>query len=429
MNKAGGKGTKETRIGSISIHSIVTPSPARRSLGRALQTKQELAQDTSSSLEAAKWIWYPKGNPAAAAPVGKRYFRRVVKVDAGSRIESAQLVMTADNSFVCWINGQWAGAGDSFTQTYVMNVTSLIKPGVNVVAVAAVNGADAPNPAGLIGTLVLKYRNGRTLEVPTDGTWQTAMTVEGKWTSATAHEPRWRAALELGAFGMPPWGNIEQTPIASHLFPEVATICGLLEKTGVPPDFSYRTGSSAQSLRYIHRTIGGNDVYFIANKTPRAEEAVCCFRVHGRHPELWWPETGRIEPAAVYDEADGGLRLPLRLDPSGSVFVVFRAGTAIEADRITSVTRNGQPVLPTTLKAGSLPSDRSAAGSIAVTRRAAGGIEADVRQPGSYVLRTADGHSRRLDVASLPDPQAIAGPWEVRFASAGAHRTTSRSID
>jgi len=387
--------------------------------GGELQTVQGPSPDASTSLEAAKWIWYPEGNPAAAAPVGKRYFRRAVKVDAGSPVESAQLVMTADNSFVCWINGKWAGSGDSFTQAYAMNVTSLIKPGINVVAVAAVNGADAPNPAGLIGTLVLKYRDGRTLEIPTDRTWQTAMTVEGQWTSSTAAEPRWLAALELGAFGMAPWGNLEQTPIASHLFPEVATICGLLEKTGVPPDFSYRTGSSAQSLRYIHRMIGGDDVYFVANKMPRAEEAVCCFRVQGKRPELWWPETGRIEPAAIYDQSHGCMRLPLRLDPSGSVFVVFRAGKAIEADRITSVTRNGQLVLPTTSKAGSLPSDRAAAGSIALTRRAAGGIEANVRQPGSYVLRTADGQSRQLDVAALPDPQAIAGPWEVQFASGG----------
>ena len=31
VNKAGGKGTKETRTGAISINSIVTPSPIRRS--------------------------------------------------------------------------------------------------------------------------------------------------------------------------------------------------------------------------------------------------------------------------------------------------------------------------------------------------------------------------------------------------------------
>ena len=196
-----------------------------------------------------------------------------------------------------------------------------------MVAVAAENGAEAPNPAGLIGTLVLKYRNGRTLEVPTDGTWQVAMTVKGKWISDAAAEQQWTAALELGAFGMLPWGNIEQLQISSQLFPEVATICGLLEKLGVPPDFSYRTNSSARSLRYIHRTLGGSDVYFVANKTPQAEDAVCCFRVHGKRPELWWPETGRIESAAVYDEADGCLRLPIHLDrkrlgvravPSGS---------------------------------------------------------------------------------------------------------------
>ncbi len=230
----------------------------------------------------------------------------------------------------------------------------MMKPGANLVAVLGINGADAPNPAGLIGSLVVKYRDGRTLEVPTDGTWQAALTVKGKWTSDAAASQRWTPALELGPLGMPPWGNISQIQTSSQLFPEVADICRLLDKLGVPPDFSYRARSSTHSLRYIHRTIGKSDVYFVANKTAQAEDAVCCFRVHDRRPELWWPETGRIESAAVYDQADGCVRLPLHLDPSGSVFVLFRGGAAIEPDRITSVSRDGQAVLETA-KAEKLP--------------------------------------------------------------------------
>jgi hypothetical protein len=43
----------------------------------------------------------------------------------------------------------------------------------------------------------------------------------------------------------------------------------------------------------------------VANKEQQPTDAVCCFRVNGSHPELWSPETGRVERAAVYDEADG----------------------------------------------------------------------------------------------------------------------------
>jgi hypothetical protein len=401
--------------------------------GGALRPKAEPAISANDTFRSALWIWHREGNPAVAAPVGKRYFRRIVNVDAGSPIESARLVMTADNSFVCRINGRKAGSGDSLTHVYAGDVKSLLKPGTNVVAVTAVNGRDVPNPAGLIGSLVLKYRDGRTLNVVTDKSWQTAVNVTGKWETDAAAGAPWAPAMELGPLGMAPWGHVEPMQTSPHLFPEVVVVEQLLEKIGVPSDFSYQTSRSvlspskwgyqkirsARSLRYIHRRIDGGDVYFVANKDQQPTEAVCCFRVHGWRPELWWPETGRVERAAVYDEADGCLRLPIRLDASGSVFVLFRDGAAIEPDRVTSVTRNGQPVLQTTGQPQAASSGPAGADSIELLRRADGGIEAEVRQPGSYVLKSADGQSRRLGVPSLPDPRPITGPWEVRFAPGG----------
>ena len=61
-------------------------------------------------------------------------------------------------------------------------------------------------------------------------------------------------------------------------------------------------------------------------------------------PELWWPDSGRIEPVAVYEVSDGCTRMPLHLSPEGSVFVVFRRGAA-PADRIVSVQRDGETIL------------------------------------------------------------------------------------
>ncbi|MCX6899513.1 MAG: glycosyl hydrolase [Verrucomicrobia bacterium] len=37
-------------------------------------------------------------------------------------------------------------------------------------------------------------------------------------------------------------------------------------------------------------------------------------------------------------------------------------------------------------------------------------------QPGNYELKTADGKTRTLNVASVPAPQELTGPWEVQFA-------------
>jgi hypothetical protein len=50
----------------------------------------------------------------------------------------------------------------------------------------------------------------------------------------------------------------------------------------------------------------------------------CSFRVSGKLPELWDASTGKIISASAFEMKNGQTSLPLKLDPSGSVFVVFR---------------------------------------------------------------------------------------------------------
>ena len=149
-------------------------------------------------------------------------------------------MLTADNSFECWVNGRRVGEGDRFDQLYVMNVASALKPGTNVVAVAATNGADNPNPAGLIGLLTIRLQDGRTLEIATDQSWEAAEKVAGDWRSAAAADG-WAAAMELGPCGMAPWGEPEFTPAVRNVFPDATVIHGWLAKSGVPPDFQRGT--------------------------------------------------------------------------------------------------------------------------------------------------------------------------------------------
>jgi len=112
----------------------------------------------------------------------------------------------------------------------------------------------------------------------------------------------------------------------------------VLADSGIPQDFS-----STEQLRYIHRTMGDTDIYFVSNQQPFAVSTVCTFRVSGTVPEFWWPDTGRIERAAIYQEKDGMTDVLLPLGPSGSVFVVFR--DSAKSNPITSVVVNGKMVL------------------------------------------------------------------------------------
>jgi hypothetical protein len=113
----------------------------------------------------------------------------------------------------------------------------------------------------------------------------------------------------------------------------------VLRASGVPPDFA-----SGQPLRWNHRVAGETEVYFVANPSPREFTTTASFRVVGKLPELWWPDTGRIEPAPLFQAQDKVTSVSLSFGPSGSVFVVFRKPLAHEHPLLT-VVRDGKTVL------------------------------------------------------------------------------------
>lgn len=110
-----------------------------------------------------------------------------------------------------------------------------------------------------------------------------------------------------------------------------------LRQLQTPPDVICPEG-----LVWTHRQDGDTDIYFLSNQKTAARTATVSFRVSGRAPELWWPESGRIEHPAVYDTGAGTVRLPLNFGPNTSVFVVFRQPAA--ADRVVQATRDGRPL-------------------------------------------------------------------------------------
>ena len=119
----------------------------------------------------------------------------------------------------------------------------------------------------------------------------------------------------------------------------------VLSASGSRPDFE-----SSAKLRFTHRRGAEADIYFVANPKAETVTTTAAFRVGGKAPELWWPDSGRTERPAVYDAGDGVVRLPLSFGPEGSVFVVFREKAAPPSGRIVSVTRDGREILGTTLQ-------------------------------------------------------------------------------
>jgi hypothetical protein len=76
-------------------------------------------------------------------------------------------------------------------------------------------------------------------------------------------------------------------------------------------------------LVWIHRQSADADIYFVANQRDAAQDTDVRFRVCGKAPEIWHPDTGIIEQAG-YTITDDLTTVPLHLAERESVFVVFR---------------------------------------------------------------------------------------------------------
>ena len=99
----------------------------------------------------------------------------------------------------------------------------------------------------------------------------------------------------------------------------------------IVPDFAYRSGASGTTLDFLHRTQGDAELYFVANRHDRDEQAECTFRVTGKRPELWDPVTGESRPAVAFKQAGSLTTVPLEFAPYGSLFVIFRQPIGAEA--------------------------------------------------------------------------------------------------
>lgn len=94
----------------------------------------------------------------------------------------------------------------------------------------------------------------------------------------------------------------------------------LKEALKLPADLA---GVDPGKILFTHRRSDDAEIYFLSNQDDAPAQLEPVFRVAGKVPELWHPDSGEFErPACV--TSDGVTRVPLRLDARGSVFVVFR---------------------------------------------------------------------------------------------------------
>lgn len=161
------------------------------------------------------------------------------------------------------------------------------------------------------------------------------------------------------------WGNCDGEKITLHKQGKGRVYWGkpvaeILKDLQVAPDFAFElqgnnsfpaTPYPGNGVDFIHRKTADADFYFVSNQhyEPKTIEAV--FRVHQRQPEIWHPDTGRLEAVSQFSAtADGRTSLTLNLDPAGSVFVVFRKALKEEGTVAPSKGRKQLAAAPIELK-------------------------------------------------------------------------------
>lgn len=199
------------------------------------------------------------------------------------------------------------------------------------------------------------------------------------------------------------WGDCDGEHVREHRYGKGVVVCGyalreVLAKRGATPDFRYEGSRPGAEIDFVHRTTADAEIYFVRNKKARWEEIKATFRVHGRIPEIWQPDSGEVTPALIYTGSATGTTLPLQLDPDGSLFVVFRRQAT--EPHVVSLRQADHPAEG----GGAFPDVKWT------------GVQRMVAfQPGSYNLSISNGKRWDVRVDALPPAVPVQGNWDVRF--------------
>jgi hypothetical protein len=178
------------------------------------------------------------------------------------------------------------------------------------------------------------------------------------------------------------WGEAGSRSFGQGTVVSGELIDDVVQQQGILPDFE-------GPYEYTHRRLGQTDIYFVSGTG--TGDAV--FRVREKQPELWCPKTGAIRDAVCYrPTGDGRTIVSLALPEGGSVFVVFRR--AADSKRLAA-----------------LP-----APAVEVLGRSGARLKLRVWDNEKHVLATSDAKQVAVEPANRPQPQEVAGAWEVEFS-------------
>jgi putative heme-binding domain-containing protein len=136
----------------------------------------------------ADWIWVA-GVPPNQVPRGTVYFRKSIQLAV---LEKAQLEIGANDAYEVFINGRRVGNDNLSENIKTIDVTTFVRPGMNVIAVRADNVQGTT--AGLFARLYVKPRGEGWRGLGTSETWLSSNSATTGWQTIDYDDRNWRNA-------------------------------------------------------------------------------------------------------------------------------------------------------------------------------------------------------------------------------------------
>ena len=123
----------------------------------------------------AEWIWYQdfELDRRSLPKPGSRFFRKKFELNSTKSIQSAEALVTADNAFEFYLNGQKIGEGTDWRQVQKYEIVPTIFQEKNIIAIKGNNEGSLPNPAGLLFALRMTFEDNTQEYIYSDNNWIT----------------------------------------------------------------------------------------------------------------------------------------------------------------------------------------------------------------------------------------------------------------
>jgi uncharacterized membrane protein len=237
-----------------------------------------------TQLAGAAWIWFNVTDSVKrriSPKPGTYYLRSEFEIPKGRTIQDAELLVTVDNEYSLYLNGNVISSGKDWREVHRLDVTNALLTGSkagsrNVLAIKGINTGTIPNQAGALLHLRIRFTEGEPMEVTTNrDDWKTTNKTPGQgWESSGFNDSTWVAPVEFGTMG----------PAA----PSLASLSHKIQKNKksevTPPNEGRRTSASAwgsmpafrhdlhaDSIKFARASLVKLDAFLIAMGRPTRE--------------------------------------------------------------------------------------------------------------------------------------------------------------